>query len=336
MNRKSTLALLLLLLCAVALLVGLTTSTAPQNTAAHPEDNNWPFGATSPTLGKNRLAIVHISGPIFMQPSGEGGLFAQESMAVQARKALEEAREDNSIKGVLLRIDSPGGTVAMSQELYKAVLRLADKKPVVASLGDIAASGGYYTASAADVIVANPGSLTGSIGVIISTPNFKGLGDRLGITNTTIKSGQFKDLLSPFREVQPAERTLLQNLINVSYQQFLSDVFEGRTRLMKDPKAIQARQQAIRSVADGRILVGTEALKKGLVDEIGDIEAAKNLLLTRAQKKWNTSEKMPFEEIDGGVKSILERLGWVGAEDAFSQVVPLSMRHSNQPLWLYE
>jgi protease-4 len=166
----------------------------------------------------------------------------------------------------VLRIDSPGGTVVAAQEIFAAVNRLREEKAkvVVVSMADIAASGGYYIACAADRILANPGTITGSIGVIMEFPNMQELFGKIGLKSTTIKSGEFKDTGNALREMTDRERAVLQALIDDVFGQFVQAVQEGR----------DMSPEKVRELADGRIFTGNQALELGLVDEIGDMAGA--------------------------------------------------------------
>lgn len=177
---------------------------------------------------------------------------------------LHELRKDNSIKAIVLRIDSPGGAVAPSQEIYRAVLRTKKDKKVVCSMGTVAASGGFYVASACDKIYASPGTITGSIGVISEFPHVSQLMALAKIDVDTIKSGAMKDSGSPLREMTDSERKFFQGFVNGVYEQFLDDVATAR----KIPK------ETLRPLADGRILTGKQALEHHLVDELGNLEDA--------------------------------------------------------------
>lgn len=186
-------------------------------------------------------------------------------------ETLQDLEDNGRVRAVVVRINSPGGAVAPSQEMYDAVRRLAAKKPVVASLGSVAASGGYYVASAADIIVASPGTLTGSIGVIMSLTNVRGLMDKLGVEPTIITAGRWKDTGSPFRAVSPEERAMLQKMADQVHTQFIDAVAAGR-------KLDPARA---REIGNGRIYTGEEAHQLGLVDELGGLEAAVRIAGTR-------------------------------------------------------
>jgi signal peptide peptidase SppA len=306
-------------------------------------------GVSSLLNKRSHLALIDISGMISMEAGNDNGFFHNESNAMQARKALDSAAKDDSIKGVLLRINSPGGTVGMSQELNAAVQRVSKKKPLVVSMGDLTASGGYYTACAADKILANPGTLTASIGVIISTLDFTDLmQQKLGVRPLTIKSGKFKDVLSPYRHATPEEVALIQKLINESYQDFLATVVKGRTRFMTDEAKKKALIAKITAIADGRVVTGRQALEAGLVDELGDQESAYTILDGMAKERFHLKgkERLPLESEDKNF-SIMQFLGISpesmmpsvpGAVSAVqaSKMLPLSMRYPNQPLWVME
>jgi protease-4 len=178
---------------------------------------------------------------------------------------LDRMQRDATVKAVVIRIDSPGGGVAASQEIYDAVRRVRDEgKPVVASMGGVAASGGYYVACAADSIIANPGTLTGSIGVIMSFPNTEELFRKVGVKFETIKTGKFKDVGSMWRPMTEDERALLQEVLGNVYDQFVNAIVDGRG---------MARENII-PYADGRIFSGDQALDYGFVDRLGSLEDA--------------------------------------------------------------
>ncbi|GBE02338.1 putative signal peptide peptidase SppA [bacterium BMS3Bbin06] len=177
---------------------------------------------------------------------------------------LTKYRKDSSVKSVILRVDSPGGAVAPSQEIYEEVEKLRKEKPVVVSMGSVAASGGYYIAAPATKIFANPGTVTGSIGVIMEIPNVKGLMDKLGIKTEVIKSGRHKDLASVFRGIGKEERQILQNVLDDVHKQFIRAVSKGRN----------IPYDVIKKIADGRVFTGRQAKEKGLVDELGNLQDA--------------------------------------------------------------
>ena len=178
--------------------------------------------------------------------------------------ALGKMRRDKDVRAVVLRIDSPGGAVGPSQEIHRAIGKLREKKRVIASLGSVAASGGYYAAVACEKIVANPGTITASIGVITQLPDFVELAKMAHVQWHTFKSGALKDSGNPFRELLPADRKMFEDLIASIYEQFLGAVAQGR----KIPI------EKLRPIADGRVMTGLQAKALGLVDELGNEEDA--------------------------------------------------------------
>lgn len=181
---------------------------------------------------------------------------------------IKKLGDNPEIQGVLVRIDSPGGVVAPSQEIYAAVRRLAGKKPVVVSMGSVAASGGYYIACAADTIVANPGTVTGSIGVKANVPNVRELMDKIGVKEQSIVSGKYKDAGSPTKPLSPEEKAYFQELVDNLFGQFVEAVAKGRGM----------KEKEVRRLADGRAYTGQQALELGLVDELGDRAQAVDIL----------------------------------------------------------
>jgi len=202
---------------------------------------------------KSKVAVVRIEGPI-----------------MGSKDAVDEIKgfaKDSSVKAIILRIDSPGGAVAPSQEIYAEVKKAAQKKGVVVSMGAVAASGGYYIASPATKILANPGSLTGSIGVIMEIPNVEGLMSKIGIKTEIIKSGRNKDMASVFRSIKPEQREILQGVMDNVHEQFIRAVAEGR----------KMKVEKVRELADGRVFTGEQALENGLVDQLGTLDDAVNV-----------------------------------------------------------
>lgn len=187
--------------------------------------------------------------------------------AEQLIKALEMFREDKNCKAIILRVNSPGGSVAPSQEVYEKVKKVVAEKPVVASFGAMAASGGYYLSLPSSVIIANEGSLTGSIGVVLSLKNFTGALEKLGVEDTTIKTGTYKDSGSPTREMTDLDREYLQSISDDTYAQFVAAVAHQRD--MSIEEAMEA--------AEGKVYTGRQALKVGLVDQLGTFEDAVDL-----------------------------------------------------------
>ncbi len=173
-------------------------------------------------------------------------------------------RHDRSVKAIVLRIDSPGGAVGPSQEIYEEVRKIAAEKPIVVSMGSVAASGGYYVAAPAQRILANPGTITGSIGVIMEFANAQELLERIGLRTQTIKSGEHKDLGSPLRTMTERDLRILQNVLDDVHEQFVASVAEGRRMDIEQ----------VRLLADGRIFTGRQALEAGLVDDLGNLQDA--------------------------------------------------------------
>lgn len=204
-----------------------------------------------PSLGGNRVAVVAVE-----------GLIADAERVV---RDLDRHAEDPAVRAVVVRIQSPGGVVGPTQEIHDAVLRVRRAgKPVVASMGSIAASGGYYLAAAADQIVANPGTLTGSIGVILQLAEVEGLLRKVGVRYEVIKSGRYKDAASFARAMRPDERAVLQAVLDDMHDQFVQAVAEGR-HLPRD---------RVQALADGRVYSGRMAKELGLVDALGGLEDA--------------------------------------------------------------
>ncbi|NLN38896.1 MAG: signal peptide peptidase SppA [Smithella sp.] len=187
---------------------------------------------------------------------------------------IEEFAKDNSIAAVVVRIDSPGGGVAASQEIYEAIVALKKKKKVVVSMGSVAASGGLLIACAADKIMANPGTITGSISAIMQFANVEELLKKVGVQATVVKSGPYKDIGSPVREMTQEERAIIQELIDDIYDQFVEVIVRDR----------QLTRQQVEAIADGRVFSGRKAKDYGLVDELGDMAAAARLASTLAGK----------------------------------------------------
>ncbi len=179
-------------------------------------------------------------------------------------KLIHAYRDDSSVKAIVIRIDSPGGSVAPVQEIYTELEKI--EKPIVASMAGSAASGGYYIACAADTILANPGTLTGSIGVIMQFTRMKGLYDKVGLEHQVIKSGQFKDTGSPFRALTEQEQAVLQATVDDVYNQFVDTISEARGNLLTRAEVVE--------LADGRIFSGRQALDSKLIDQLGNLPDA--------------------------------------------------------------
>jgi len=254
-----------------------------------------------PAVAKPRIGVVKVYGVI---RSSDGYL-----------KLLDRVEKDRRVKAVVLRVDSPGGVVGACQEIHDKVKEIARKKPVVVSMGSVAASGGLYVSVPATRIVANPGTITGSIGVIVQTYNLRKLAEKVGVEVITVKSGRFKDLLNPFKEPDPEALKIVQQLIDDSYEQFVEAVAEGRNLPV----------EKVREFADGRIFTGRQAKELGLVDELGSIEKAvevakrlakcpgcevkevrekKKLLELLTGREASTTLKTLFKAVSGDVEEV--------------------------------
>jgi len=197
----------------------------------------------------DKIAIVEVKG-VITQSSG-------------VIEDLQQYLADDGVKAIVLRVDSPGGGVGPAQEIYREIMRIrsTSKKKVVTSMGSVAASGGYYIACASDRIVANPGTITGSIGVIMQFSNLEELLKKIGVKGVVLKSGEHKDIGSPFREMTPEEKGIMQEVLDNVHQQFIQAVADGR----------KLERSKVAQIADGRILTGEQAKNLGLVDQLGNL-----------------------------------------------------------------
>jgi protease-4 len=270
----------------------------------------WPFKPKT----RKQIARIEITGAIAS---------ATRKRVLEALRTVEEKK----FPALLLRIDSPGGTVGDSQEIYSALMRLREKVKIVASFGNISASGGVYIGMGAEHIVANPGTITGSIGVILRGNNLERLLEKIGVSFKVIKSGPYKDILAFDRELTEPEKSILQDLIDISYQQFVQTVADARKLAV----------ETVRSFADGRIFTGQQALELGVVDRLGTEEDARRWaaelvgLDPDKTKCYTIEEPKPFwnRVVPGSsgrmASGVSAGLDWVEFE----------LSTSGQPLWLY-
>ena len=266
----------------------------------------WPWRRKS----RRRMARIVVDGPI------------TGSTRQRVLKALRDV-EEREFPALLLRIDSPGGTVGDSQEIHAALLRLREKGcRVVASFGNISASGGVYIGVAAESIVANPGTITGSIGVILRGNDLSKVFERIGIRFDTVKSGVYKDILSPDRPLSPEERALLQELIDSSYGQFVRVVAEGRS----------LTEDTVRGFADGRVFSGEQAKSLGLVDELGDEDHARRLAARLADLDEQTTRPVTLGKPRKKLMNLLPGSQLIAL---LQQRLSLELMGSGQVLWLY-
>lgn len=284
----------------------------------------WPFSRRS----RKSIARIEVTGVIAA---------ATRKRMLEALKEIEEKR----FPALLLRIDSPGGTVGDSQEIYSALKRLKDKLKIVASFGNISASGGVYIGMGANHIVANPGTITGSIGVILRGNNLERLLDKVGVSFKVIKSGPYKDILAFDRELTDPEKGILQELIDVSYSQFVKTVAEAR----------QLSEETVRSFADGRIFTGEQALQLGVVDRLGSEEDARRWAAELAGLDPDKAECITFDEkkpllrrlvpggssasLNGSIPGLAYPALAVPALNATLEWLEFERSTSGVPLWLY-
>jgi protease-4 len=340
MNDKK-IALIIIFLCFFSIAAGIfSPAKQPVKINVENSEETTSFKKLFSASG-DKIAMITLEGAISAeQPTG---FMSDLYSSAGVLKALKKAGEDNSVKGVLLRINSPGGTVAMSQEIYNSVLRLRKEKPVVVSMADVAASGGYYIAAAADRIFADPGTLTGSIGVIFNSIDAQELlTEKLGIRANIVKSGKFKDIGSPYRGLSDEERTLLQNIINSSYQQFLDAITRGRIERKDKYKTSKTllTSNTLKKYADGRIFTGEQAIQYGFVDKLGGLYESHLAASDMAIEKFVLAKaELPLVEYNkpSGINEIL-----FGISESFSpdqklqSVLPLSYKFPRQPLYAWE
>ncbi len=271
----------------------------------------WPFRKKT----RKQIARIEITGAIASET---------RKRVLKALKTVEEKK----FPALLLRIDSPGGTVGDSQEIYSALQKLQEEKDikVVASFGNISASGGVYIGVGAKNIVANPGTITGSIGVILRGNNLERLLDKIGVSFQTIKSGPYKDILSFDRQLTSEEEQILQDLIDTSYDQFVKTVAEGRNLDV----------ETVKTFADGRIFTGEQALELGVVDRLGTEEDARRWAAELAGLDMEKTECFTIEEPKSFVNRILPgRSQTKSSIRASIDWVEFELATSGQPLWLY-
>ncbi|NJL98799.1 MAG: signal peptide peptidase SppA [Synechococcaceae cyanobacterium SM2_3_2] len=258
--------------------------------------------------GANQIARIEIEGVI------------DSKMRPKVLKALKKV-EKWELPALVLRIDSPGGTVGDSQEIYQALQQLRSKVKIVSSFGNISASGGVYIAMGSHKIVSNPGTITGSIGVIIRGNNIERLLDKVGVSFQVIKSGPYKDILSFDRGLSPEEQRILQDLVDVTYSQFVATVASAR----------QLPEATVRSFADGRIFSGEQALRLGLVDQLGSEEDARRL----AAELAGLDPETKFININIQGSPLSRILPGGSLLQSATQQINFAIQTNGIPLWLY-
>jgi protease-4 len=285
-SRTRLLGLAILSLSVVVTLVAIAIAQSGRSPAGE--------GIGRVPLTGDSVVLIKLKGVItdaMVEPRSGG----RENIYAQLRRA----ERDPSARAVVLRVDSPGGSANASQALYEQVRRIRERgKPVVVHFADIAASGGYYVGAAGDRIVSQPAAITGSIGVIITAIDMRGLYDKLGVRERVFKSGPYKDILSASRDITPEEEAILQKLVQDAYDQFVKVVAEGR----KLPEA------EVRRIADGRIISGVEALRLGLVDEVGDQHRAVQVAAELAGLRGEPRVVLYEQEQRGGLLGLFGAL----------------------------
>ena len=233
---------------------------------------------------KGNIGIVEISGVI-----------------LSSKKVIEQIktfRDDKQIKAIILRIESPGGGIGPSQEIYREVIKARKDKKIICSMGSVAASGGYYVASATEGIIANPGTITGSIGVIMEYANLMEIAKKIGIAPVVIKSGQFKDMGNPLRKLNKIEKKIFQDLVDELHQQFVSDAARARKMPIETMAAL----------ADGRVYTGQKALSLKLIDRLGNLDDAVSWAGELAKIKGELTPVYPKEDKITFIKRLTETL----------------------------
>ena len=334
--KASILAKIVVVLCFLSLVLGFFAIDKNESYVGDNKTNKKNIISNT-----NKIAVIELDGVI--ASSSENNFFAKEANAANMLRSLKLAKEDSEIQGIILKINSPGGTVAMSQNIYNQIMRIRENKPIIAVMDDVAASGGYYISSAADRIIAQDGTLTGSIGVIFSFMDYHNLlTNKLNVDQVVIKSGKFKDIGSSTRAMLPEEKELMQNIVDDSYQQFLNAIRKGRIQrnsCYEVPKEDLTEENLIR-YADGRVFTGIQAKQLGFVDETGDIDTAKIMIEKMTQQKFNNklkaklvnyNRKSSFGEYFSGLTEYS-----LNRNIKFSDIIPTSMVLSRRPLYLWE
>jgi len=271
--------------------------------------------------GDAKILLLDVSGVISSEPRGGAlGIGAQESTVARLAAELDQAAQDDDIKAIVLRVNSPGGTVTGSDILYERLTRFRSERhvPILVQMLDVAASGGYYISLAGDEIVASPTSVTGSIGVIFTSVSLAGLMDKLGVLDQTVKSGAMKDAASPLRTMTPAERAMLQTLIGDMQARFVGLVRQRRTTLTPDMDA---------KLVDGRVFSADQALAGGLVDDIGYLDGT----IERAKQRAGLREAsvVRYRRPDEYADSIYSRSPGTAAQ--VNQINLLSLTRDGLP-----
>jgi len=280
-----------------------------------------------PRSAVGKIVVIPLSGTI----TTAGSLLSPGSTITPGlvRDYLTRAEKDTAVKAIVLRIESPGGEIAPSQEILWEIEEVKEAKPVVVSMGGTAASGGYYISTKADKIVALPTTMTGSIGVISQVMNVEGLLEKLGIEVETFKGGKYKDMYSGFREMTPEEEEIMQGMIDEYYEQFIDVVAEGRG----------LSEDEVRNLATGQIYTGTEAKELGLVDALGGLDTATELAMELAgievaRVEYYQPPRITLLSLLGFANAIQARIAGLSAQDII--LLEILSHNYRQPLFLYQ
>lgn len=312
-RSNKTLVLTLGFLCFIVGSCSLTFYSSLNRLLGFFEDFNEQHSPSIFRKGEKKIAQLNI----------EGVIYGTREDIFDALENIEEGVKEKNLTGLLVYVNSPGGSVAPTQDIQRRLLELRKSIPVICSFGDLAASGGYYLASACEKIFALPGTTTGSIGVIFQIMNIEDLANWAKIKPVTIKAGKLKDIASPFRSMTPEERKYLQDLLDEVHEQFIRDVAKGRESKIKEAH--------LRQIADGRILTGEQALKEGLIDQIGGPNEALQFL----RKDKNLGEKLELLKLPHSKKGLRGLFAESKAPGILDEVRPLlSSFHGLVPMLL--
>ncbi len=280
-----------------------------------------------PRLVVGKIAVISLSGTI---TTGDSSLFSGSTITPElVRDYLTRAEEDNEVKAIVFRIESPGGEIEPCQEILWEIERVKETMPIVVSMGGMAASGGYYISTQAHKIVAMPTTQTGSIGVISAVINVEELLEKLGIQIEIFKGGKYKDMHWGFRELTPEEEEIMQGMVDEYYEQFVDVVAEGRG----------LSKEEVRNLATGQLYTGTEAKELGLIDKLGDLDTAIDLAAELAGIETTIVEyyqppRLTLWSLLGFANAIQVRLSGLSAQDVI--LLEILSHNYKQPLFLYQ
>lgn len=288
-------------------------------------DSTYDYNVLKNGNPSKQIAVLTVNGTI--QDTGEStSIFSSETYNHQYfMDQLEDIKKNKSVKGVLLKVNSPGGGTNESKQIYDKIKEIKKERniPIYVSMGSMAASGGYYISAPADVIYADEETLTGSIGVIMQGMDYSKLAKKLGIEFNTIKTGPYKDIMNGSREMTPAEKKLLQNMVNDSYGRFVKVVADGRGMSEKE----------VRSIADGRIMNGSQAVKAGLVDRLGYSEDALKALMK--DNKLQGAEVFEYSTDEGWGSIFSAKLSSKLMPSAEKEAISKMLSTSSAPRMMY-